>query len=255
MLYALPGTTVGVQQVYAWAKDAAGNVSSPTHFTTTFTHDLTLGQNSGNEVSSATTSISQAYSTHSNGTQFLVADGPNGRVLLFSGDPTSNPPALALGKPSLTSVGRHVVGSLNESVLGFAMSAVFVGSKIVAVDNDNNRILIWNSIPSTSGAPADVILGQSDTTGGAANRGGVSCASLSGPRTLATDGTKLAVTDTVNNRILIWNTLPTTNFAPADVVVGQPDCTTVTSGGSDVKLKTPYSIAFIGFEIWRCRFG
>jgi hypothetical protein len=38
---------------------------------------------------------------------------------------------------------------------------------------------------------------------------------------LDSDGTWLAVADAGNSRVLIWTTMPTTNFAPANLVLGQ----------------------------------
>ena len=49
------------------------------------------------------------------------------------------------------------------------------------------------------------------------------------PTAVATDGTIVAVADTDNNRVLIWNQFPTTNDQPANLVLGQPDFNTVQS--------------------------
>ena len=49
---------------------------------------------------------------------------------------------------------------------------------------------------------------------------------LRNPTAVASDGVRLVVADTDSNRVLIWNTIPTQNNQPADVVVGQPDFTT-----------------------------
>jgi len=43
------------------------------------------------------------------------------------------------------------------------------------------------------------------------------------PYMLACNGNQLVVADGYNHRVLIWNTFPTTDFAPADVVLGQSD--------------------------------
>jgi hypothetical protein len=43
------------------------------------------------------------------------------------------------------------------------------------------------------------------------------------PVAVTSDGQRLYVTDLGYNRVLIWNTIPTANQAPADVAVGQPD--------------------------------
>jgi hypothetical protein len=38
------------------------------------------------------------------------------------------------------------------------------GSILAVADTSNNRILIWKSIPTTFGQPADIVLGQKDFT-------------------------------------------------------------------------------------------
>ena len=45
------------------------------------------------------------------------------------------------------------------------------------------------------------------------------------PRGVWTDGTRVIVCDTGNHRVLIWHDFPSTDGAPADVVLGQPDFT------------------------------
>ena len=54
---------------------------------------------------------------------------------------------------------------------------------------------------------------------------------------LSSDGSKLLVCDKDNNRVLIWNTVPTTNGQPADVVVGQTDFTSSGFGTSSSSRK------------------
>ncbi|MFM1965942.1 MAG: hypothetical protein RL134_1667 [Actinomycetota bacterium] len=43
------------------------------------------------------------------------------------------------------------------------------------------------------------------------------------PRGVWTDGTRLVVSDTGNQRVLIWHSMPTADGQDADVVLGQPD--------------------------------
>ena len=65
------------------------------------------------------------------------------------------------------------------------------------------------------------VLGQVDGLGASANAGGLSLSSLSNPSGVYTNGTQLAVADTNNHRLLLWNTWPTAHGQPADVVLGQ----------------------------------
>ncbi|WOA31745.1 hypothetical protein [Alloalcanivorax xenomutans] len=103
--------------------------------------------------------------------------------------------------------------------------------KLVVTDSDHNRVLIWNSLPTTHGQPADLVLGQADFTHCEPNdddQNGVeeetpTARSLAYPAGSWTDGNRLIVVDGANNRVLIWNSFPTSNFQPADIVIGQPD--------------------------------
>jgi hypothetical protein len=80
-------------------------------------------------------------------------------------------------------------------------------------DAFNNRVLIWNSIPTANFTPADLVLGQGDFTHRAANddlqSGAIGANStartLSTPAGVYVYGTKLFVADNANNRYLISN--------------------------------------------------
>ncbi len=96
------------------------------------------------------------------------------------------------------------------------------GTRMVVADTLNNRVLIWNTIPTSNGKAADLQLSQTGFTGGAV--------ALSAPYGVAIFNNKLIVADTTNNRVLIWNTFPTLNTSPPDAVIGQ---TNFTNGGAN----------------------
>jgi uncharacterized protein (TIGR03437 family) len=99
------------------------------------------------------------------------------------------------------------------------------GKVLVVSDTNNNRVLIYKTIPTNNGANADVVLGQKDFTSfGSVNQ--LNAASLRGPEGVWIQNGKLFVADTGNDRIMIWNTIPTSNNKDADVVIGQPNFTT-----------------------------
>jgi hypothetical protein len=154
-----------------------------------------------------------------------MVDFDNSRVLIWNKLPTkTNTPAdLVVGQLDLTSS----ASATTQSGLDRPEDGLLVANgKLFVSDRNNNRIMIWNSIPTANGANANVVIGQPDFT---SNGAGTTQTSLGEPEGLWSDGTKLAVADFDNNRVLIWNTIPTTNGAPADVVVGQPDFTSFDS--------------------------
>ena len=97
------------------------------------------------------------------------------------------------------------------------------GHMLVLADTDNNRVLIWKTIPTTIDQPADIVLGQSNFTTSAI---GLNSSALRGPQGVWMQGTQVFVADTDNSRVLIWNSIPTSNNQPADVVLGEPNFTT-----------------------------
>ena len=96
------------------------------------------------------------------------------------------------------------------------------GLHVAVADTDNNRVLIWNSIPRTINQAADVVLGQADFTHSVVSPT-PTASSLRGPAGVWFQNGKLFVADTQDYRVLIWNTIPTANNAPADIVLGQSD--------------------------------
>jgi hypothetical protein len=161
--------------------------------------------------------------------QLLVTDYNNNRILVWNTAPNST------GVPADLVVGQPGFGSTTElpasSGLFYPEDMFVVGTKLIVADSGNNRILIWNNIPTASGIPADIVLGQNVLANIAANddnQDGVadtvpSNRTLNYPSGIWSDGTRLIVCDSLNNRVLIWNTFPVDNFARADLVLGQKD--------------------------------
>jgi hypothetical protein len=129
--------------------------------------------------------------------------------------------AVVLGQPDFT---KTDVG-LNERTFNRPTGVATDGRVLAVADTDNNRVLIWRSIPATNHQPADVVLGQPDFRTSRANEGGQAPTqrSLRGPQGVWIHNGSLYVADTVNNRVLIWRSMPAQNNAPADIVLGQPD--------------------------------
>lgn len=97
------------------------------------------------------------------------------------------------------------------------------GIRLAVADTNNNRVLLWNSIPSSNNTAPDVVLGQSDLT---SFLPATTPSGMRGPQGLWLADGKLYVADTQNSRVLIWNLIPTSNGQAPDVVLGQPDLNT-----------------------------
>ncbi|HEY7337384.1 MAG TPA: hypothetical protein VH639_21005 [Bryobacteraceae bacterium] len=143
--------------------------------------------------------------------------------------------SVVVGQPDFVSTNFHT------SQTGMRTpTAVASDGRILAVaDTQNNRILIWNSIPTFNGQPADLVLGQPDFN--TVQPIAATASSFRGPQGVWVQNGKLYVADTQNNRVLIWNSIPTKNNQPADVVLGQPNFTTVQPVPVDSAALTPTS--------------
>lgn len=212
--------------------------------------DLVLGQK--NFTSFLSTSPNASSLRNPQGVWFqnnmlFVADTGNNRILIWSSIPTSNnqPASLVLGQPNFTSGGQYnlVDGAIaaDASIMASPTSVTSDGTHLFVADLGFSRVLIWNSIPTRNQQPADVEVGQVDMTQSIADdsvhlcfSNGVdstntptyplACAkTLNYPRFALSDGTRLFIADGGNDRVLVYNTIPTTDATAADAVLGQPD--------------------------------
>jgi hypothetical protein len=86
------------------------------------------------------------------------------------------------------------------------------GTRLVVADRNNNRVLIWSTMPTGNTAP-DRVLGQLDFD---ANNPGSGLHQMNWPVSVSLAGGKLVVSDGYNDRLLIWDTFPTTSGQAAD---------------------------------------
>jgi uncharacterized protein (TIGR03437 family) len=161
--------------------------------------------------------------------------------------------SLVLGQPDFLSTNFHI----SQSGLRDAVAVASDGRVLAVADTENNRVLIWNSIPTVNGQPADVVLGQPDFT--TVQPVVATASSFRGPQGVWIQSGKLFVADTQNNRVLIWNSIPTTNNQKADVVLGQPDFTTTTDQSTinptSTTMLDPVSVTSDGVRVYVADLG
>ena len=188
------------------------------------------------------TGMRQPTAVASDGTHLAVADTLNNRVLIWNTIPATNaqPPDVVVGQTNFTS-NSFPGDTPSASSLRGPQGVWIQNGMLFIADTMNDRILIYNSIPTANGASADIVLGQPNmttwvqiniadqTTSAAANN-------MLTPVSVTSDGTHLFVADLGFNRVLIWNSIPSTNQQPADVEIGQPNMTT---GIADDAFSTP----------------
>ncbi len=136
----------------------------------------------------------------------LVADAGNHRVLAWTPPPTGDAGAdLALGQADLVTTGEWPYGPQGPARLRFPYGVALDGGRLAVADTANNRVLLWRSALVT-GAPADEVLGQDGFDGGGENRWEwVRDDTLCWPYGIALAGPTLAVADSGNNRVMLWD--------------------------------------------------
>ena len=244
--------------------------------------DLSTRQSPGQGVVNSTT-LRGPQGVWIQNNRLFVADTQNYRILIWNTIPSANntPPDLELGQPDFnhanapapTSTGNPVAAA--NQILN-PVSVTSDGTRVFVADLGFNRVLIWNSLPTVNGQNADVEIGQPDMTQAAPNNPnscnslpigafGACQANLNFPRFALPDGTgRLFVADGGNDRVLIYNSIPTTNGASADIVLGQPDftadivssaaisiaSTAVDNTGSVDTVPSPTSLAYDGTNLY-----
>ena len=217
-----------------------------------------------------------------------MADTQNNRVLIFNRIPTSNGTAadVVLGQPNFTTfVEPDLTQQKNNVQANQLLNPVAVtsdGVHVFVTDLGYNRVLIWNSIPSTNGAAADVVIGQPDMVSSIANNAfstdpndttnkqtpvlckdsngtdsngnptypGSCKATVSFPRFALAAGNRLFIADGGNDRVLGFNTIPTQNGATADIVIGQIGGSINQASDAADSLRTPMSLAWDGTNLY-----
>lgn len=158
---------------------------------------------------------------------FWVADTGNRRVLGWQGPhvPEHERPAdLLLGQDTADqredARGRPLAGDAFRWPHALAGDA----DTLYVADAGLHRVLGWTPHPRGD-TPANLVLGQTDFASAAEFKSQPQTAvRMRFPYGVAVEAGRLAVADTSNNRILIWNALPREGCGvPADHVLAQPD--------------------------------
>jgi uncharacterized protein (TIGR03437 family) len=220
------------------------------------------------------------------GTRLFVADTDNSRIMVWNTIPTANNQAAdyVLGEPDFNTAPPATTLDLpaTASNLFSPVSVTSDGQRLYVADLGHARVLIWNSIPTQTNAAADIAIGQPDlvsevddnssalckTNGNDANGNPtypMSCyGTLSLPRYALSNGTQLFIADGGNDRVVVFNSIPTKSGQPGDIILGQPDEFTdrVTDStdtfdpdsnvltSSPAQIRTPMSLAWDGSNLY-----
>jgi hypothetical protein len=181
--------------------------------------------------SAAANTLFYPFAVYSDGEKLFIVDYGNSRVLIYNHIPaTSNVSAdVVVGQQNMALDDINQNGAVGANTLNSPTGVYSDGIKLLVADSSNNRVLVYNSIPTADNASADVVIGQTNKTNSSGNQGGgftPGAGTLAAPYGVHSDGQKLFIADWGNDRVLVYNSIPTTDNASADVVIGQASMTT-----------------------------
>lgn len=160
--------------------------------------------------------------------RFWVADTGNRRVLGWDGgipDP-GRPADVVLGQPNGTQREENRGGAASAESFRWPHDVTGRDDLLLVADAGDHRVLGWSPPPDADRA-ANVVIGQPDFTSATEWPYGPHTGDrVRFPYAVGLDGTggdeRLAVADTANNRILLWDGVPDDGRA-ADYVLAQAD--------------------------------
>ena len=156
--------------------------------------------------------------------RLVVADTGNRRVLVWdSPERTGQPADRVLGQDGFETRDENAGGAVGQVGLRWPHGIATWRGRLAVADAGNNRIMLWDGLPSAPGAPCDQVLGQADFAGCDHNMAAYypTAAALNMPYAIAAAGDLLIAADTANSRLLGWSEVATA--APAAHLTGQPD--------------------------------
>lgn len=208
-----------------------------------------LGQASasGNTPATAQNRLALPGAVFAGEGKLVVTDSGNNRVLIWNTIPDSaaDLPDVVVGQTDFVSS----TSGTSATRLAFPTSAIIANGRLVVADQNNNRVLVWSGVPSTNGVAADLVLGQlggSFTTREADDEAD----EMNKPASLWSDGFRLLVTDSGNNRVLYWALFPQQSSAEADYVIGQSGFSRSSPGSSASTLRAPFGVGSDGTRIY-----
>ncbi len=185
------------------------------------------------------------------GEGLAVADAWNHRVLIWKKLPQGNniEADIVLGQPDFhhNQLNRGETDTAADR-LHWPYGVMYYQGRLFVADTGNRRVLVWNELPQENGQAADYVLGQTNLNLRDENGGGSPTdASMRWPHSFTIWQNNLVLADAGNNRLMIWQGIPTENNAPCQIILGQKNFaeTELNQGGyfpSAQSLSMPYGV-------------
>jgi hypothetical protein len=140
--------------------------------------------------------------------QLWIADAGNHRILGWSGHPVEDRDAdWILGQPDSLASAENPYTAQGPRALRFPYGIFQQSDRLMIADTANNRVLFWHlPLNEKTFAPATDLLGQTDFDQNGENRWDrVAYDTLCWPYGIASHDECLAIADSGNNRVMLWD--------------------------------------------------
>lgn len=161
--------------------------------------------------------LSNPTSVAHDGQYLWVVDRDHHRVVAYADDE----PLFALGQPDVSRGLANAGGEPDAGTLSSPTDVYADEERLIVADRHNHRVLIWSPPPTTSAAPADLVIGQASFEASAPNAGrGIAAAGpdgLNAPEGIDYEDGRLYVADTGNSRVLVFEAPFANGMSASDV--------------------------------------
>lgn len=174
-------------------------------------------------------------------TAVYVSDSKANRILVYNRNNFAGKqmPDFILGQNSF----ETTISGNNPNQLNYPGQVSSDGKHLAVADTDNRRILIWD-LPITENGQQPSIIWDSNSMKG------FSPFTLNLPKGVFIYDERLFVSDTGNNRVLIWSKLPKNSNDKPDIVLGQKDFYGRKPSNAKDILFSPVYLTFDGSYLW-----
>jgi cysteine-rich repeat protein len=188
--------------------------------------------------------------------RLFVADIQNHRVLVYAAPPASTgswAADLVVGHLGFYTQGPVLPPTSSSLQHPWDMEYDPATNQFFVADASNNRVMVWNGIPTANGQAAAYVLGQPDFSSNLPNQGATDPTpfTLYTPRGLYIQGNTLFVVDQGNRRVLVYSPIPTGPGAVPSAVLGQPDLySRVLYPAGDSTFWSPWGVCGTPGRVW-----
>lgn len=207
-----------VTSTYTALVSSSGTTITSSAKPTSYLSALGLASTSGTDVFDHPSGLA------TNGTNLILMDRVNNRILVWNTAPSksSTSPDFVLCQPNTTS---NSAGTSLSQCNWPSDAVITPDNKLLVADTDNNRILVWSSMPTTTGAAATYA---------------IDLGADAWPWGIWSDGKKVVASLTGKGQLKFWNSFPTSGSDSASFTI---------SSSSSSCLGTPRGITSDGTRL------